>query len=44
MGLLNNPESAKLSSEGRMYVADLKNDRIQVFNMTATPHDVGQHR
>ena len=32
VGLLNNPESAKFSSEGKMYVADLKNDRIQVFN------------
>ena len=32
VGLLNNPESAKFSSEGKMYVADLKNDRIQVFD------------
>ena len=31
-GQLNNPESAKFSSDGKMYVADLKNDRIQVFD------------
>ena len=29
---MNNPESAKFSSEGKMYVADLKNDRVQVFD------------
>jgi DNA-binding beta-propeller fold protein YncE len=31
-GQMNNPESAKFSSDGRLYVADLKNDRIQVFD------------
>lgn len=31
-GQMNNPESAKFSSEGKMYVADLKNDRVQVFD------------
>ncbi len=31
-GKMNNPESAKFSSEGKCYVADLKNDRIQVFD------------
>ena len=31
-GLLNNPESAKFSSEGKVYVADLKNDRVQVYD------------
>ncbi len=29
---LNNPESAKFTSDGLMYVADLKNDRIRVFD------------
>ncbi|SFB14477.1 6-bladed beta-propeller protein [Poseidonocella pacifica] len=31
-GLLNNPESAKFNSEGTLYVADLKNDRVQVYD------------
>ncbi len=31
-GLLNNPESAKFSSEAKMYVADLKNDRVNVYD------------
>jgi DNA-binding beta-propeller fold protein YncE len=31
-GKMNNPESAKFSSEGKLYVADLKNDRMQVFD------------
>jgi DNA-binding beta-propeller fold protein YncE len=31
-GQLNNPEAAKANSEGKIYVADLKNDRIQVFD------------
>jgi DNA-binding beta-propeller fold protein YncE len=31
-GQLNNPESAKASSDGRIYVADLKNNRMQVFD------------
>ncbi len=31
-GQMNNPESAKFTSDGLMYVADLKNDRIQVFD------------
>jgi DNA-binding beta-propeller fold protein YncE len=31
-GQMNNPESAKFSSDGRLHVADLKNDRIQVFD------------
>jgi DNA-binding beta-propeller fold protein YncE len=30
-GQMNNPESAKVNSQGMVYVADLKNDRIQVF-------------
>ena len=29
---MNNPESAKFDSRGRLHVADLKNDRIQVFD------------
>lgn len=33
-GEMNNPESAKFSSEGKMYVADLKNDRVLVFDAT----------
>ena len=32
-GLLNNPEAAKVSSEGKIYVSDLKNDRVQVFDL-----------
>ena len=31
-GQMNNPESAKFSSDGKLYVADLKNDRIQMFD------------
>ena len=31
-GKMNNPESAKFSSEGKLYVADLKNDRMQIFD------------
>jgi DNA-binding beta-propeller fold protein YncE len=31
---MNNPESAKFASDGTLYVADLKNDRIQTFNAT----------
>ncbi len=31
-GLLNNPEAAKVNSEGKVYVSDLKNDRVQVFD------------
>ena len=31
---MNNPEAAKFASDGRLYVADLKNDRIQVFDAT----------
>ena len=31
-GQMNNPESAKFSSEDKLYVADLKNDRVQVFD------------
>ena len=29
---MNNPEAAKYNSEGKIYVADLKNDRVQVFD------------
>ncbi len=29
---MNNPESAKFNSEGKLYVADLKNDRVQIFD------------
>ena len=29
---MNNPEAAKFSSEGKLYVTDLKNDRVQVFD------------
>jgi DNA-binding beta-propeller fold protein YncE len=32
-GQMNNPESAKVSSEEKVYVADLKNDRVQVFDL-----------
>ena len=32
-GLLNNPEAAKVNGEGRVYVSDLKNDRVQVFDL-----------
>ena len=35
-GELNNPESSKFNSEGMLYVADLKNDRIQVFDANGT--------
>jgi DNA-binding beta-propeller fold protein YncE len=35
-GEVNNPESAKFNSEGLLYVADLKNDRIQVFDADGT--------
>jgi DNA-binding beta-propeller fold protein YncE len=31
-GKLNNPESAKFTSDGKCIVADLKNNRIQVFD------------
>ncbi|MEM5495415.1 6-bladed beta-propeller [Hoeflea sp. AS16] len=31
-GLLNNPESAKFNSEDKLFVADLKNDRVQVYD------------
>ena len=31
-GLLNNTEAAKVNSEGKVYVSDLKNDRVQVFD------------
>ena len=32
-GLLNNPEAAKISADGtKVYVSDLKNDRVQVFD------------
>jgi DNA-binding beta-propeller fold protein YncE len=30
-GKINNPEAAKVSSEGKVYVTDLKNNRVQVF-------------
>ncbi|MDM8548876.1 NHL repeat-containing protein [Desulfobacterales bacterium HSG2] len=30
-GKMNNPEAAKVSSEGKVYVTDLKNNRVQVF-------------
>jgi len=30
-GKMNNPEAAKVNSEGKVYVADLKNNRVQVF-------------
>ncbi len=32
-GLLNNPEAAKISSDEKIYVSDLKNDRVQVFDL-----------
>jgi len=31
-GKMDNPEAAKVNSEGNVYVTDLKNDRIQVFS------------
>ncbi len=33
-GQFNTPEAAKFNSEGRLYVTDLRNDRIQVFDAT----------
>ena len=33
---MNNPEASKVNSEGNVYVADLKNDRVQVFTQDGT--------
>ncbi len=33
VGLLNNPEAAKISSDEKIYVSDLKNDRVQVYDL-----------